>query len=353
MYPPVSAATAAQSMAADRHAVTVLLLFAGLLCDVGAERGAASLSAARRCTALPSPESAAVQAALDAAVRSGAPSYAVPHSDAPICFGNSSLLVERAHGLDISLGDNAFVFSVGAGILVRDSTSVTLRGAGADSPASVSYDPPTSAQGLIESTWGSSGGKTTSARVRLDPRFPTVVPPGAQCLLWGPGDELHPRFGSCHQTKCADGGGAGLCIHTPGDYRNGTPVAFPLYRSGFTIDLVNATNCTVSDVHVLAASFMAVTEFVGEGGNAYERIRVGWTPGQPYTPFVRGGAVPQPRLSSNADVFHSYGTRRGPRLTNVSFSMAADDHFNVRLLLLLSDELHNVLSCLVASLATT
>ena len=94
------------------------------------------------------------------------------------------------------------------------------------------------------------------ARVRLDPRFPTAVPPGAQCLLWGPGDELHPHYGSCKQIHCSDGGPpGGLCIETPQyGYTNGSAVAFPLYRSGFTVDLVNASNCTVSDVHILAAS---------------------------------------------------------------------------------------------------
>ena len=70
---------------------------------------------------------------------------------------------------------------------------------------------------------------------------------------------------------------------------------------------------------------MAITEFAGDGGNLYRRVRVGWTPGQPYTPFVRNGLVPQPRLSSNADVFHSYGTRQGPHLTNCTFEMAADE----------------------------
>jgi hypothetical protein len=285
----------------------------------------------QRCAAQPS--AAALQAALDAAIRAGASTYVVPAAAVPYCFGNTSLRIEQAHGLEVFLGGNAFLFSVGAGVLVRDSTAITLRGGGADAPASISYDPPTAAQGVIESTWASGSGKTLFARVRLDPRFPTTVPLGAQCLLWGPGDELHPHFSSCKQVSCADGGPPGLCINTPQPgrhrYTNGTAVAFPLYRAGYTVDLVNASNCTVTDVHVLAASFMAITEFAGGGGNLYERVRVGWTPGQPYTPFVRNGLVPQPRLSSNADVFHSYGTRRGPRIVNCTFEMAADDFFNV------------------------
>ena len=85
---------------------------------------------------------------------------------------------------------------------------------------------------------------------------------------------------------------------------------------------MNSSRCTIRDVHILAASFMAVTEFGGEGGNVYERVRVGWTPDVPYAPFVRGGRVPQPRLSANADVFHSYGTRKGPRITNCTFEFA-------------------------------
>ena len=92
---------------------------------------------------------------------------------------------------------------------------------------------------------------------------------------------------------------------------------------------MNYSGCTVKEFHILAASFMAITEFGGEGGNVYGTIRVGWLPGVPYAPFVRGGRVPQPRLSSNADVFHSYGTRKGPRITNCTFEFAADDFFNV------------------------
>jgi hypothetical protein len=311
---------------AMRPARVLASLALGCLTSASGQRNQSlnSMEPLTRCATQPS--AADVQAAVEAAISVGQRSYAVPLAAAPYCFGNSSLLVEKAHGLELDLGSNAYLFSVGAGVLVRDSTAVTLRGAGAGAPASISYDPPTSAQGVIASTWASSS-KTMLARVQLDPRFPTVVPPGGQCLLWGPGDELHPHFGSCKQIKCGDGGPpGGLCIETPQyGYTNGSAIAFPLYRSGFTIDLVNASNCTVSDVHILSASFMAITEFAGDGSNLYRRVRVGWTPGQPYTPFVRNGLVPQPRLSANADVFHSYGTRRGPRLTNCTFEMAADE----------------------------
>eukprot|EP01052_Picozoa_sp_SAG31_P010601 SAG31_NODE_584_length_13886_cov_96.615000_10_plen_1291_part_00 len=286
----------------------------------------------QRCTMQPSPAAAGVQAALGAAVAAGARSFTVPFAADPYCFGRSSLLIERApEGLEVNLGNNTFVFSMPHGILIRDSVGVTLRGAGADSPAQISYDPPTTAQGVIASTNHSKRG-TTTARVTLESRFPgaDALNPGALCQLWR-GSAMFPHFGDCKQVKCVDGGPPGICISTPGTYAQGAPIAFPLYRSGYTISVVNGSACRVRDVHILSASFMAVTELVGVGGNSFERVRVGWTPQQAYTPFLQRGGflVPQPLISSNADVFHSYGTRRGPRLSNCTFEYAADDFFNV------------------------
>eukprot|EP01043_Picozoa_sp_COSAG02_P079543 COSAG02_NODE_18461_length_936_cov_26.395460_1_plen_130_part_01 len=95
-----------------------------------------------RCTVEPSTAATAVQTALDAAVRAGSGAFTVPHSSTPYCFGNSSLIIEGAKGLNVSLGSNAFVFSTPHGILLRDSVGVTLHGDGPDSPAQISYDPP-------------------------------------------------------------------------------------------------------------------------------------------------------------------------------------------------------------------
>ena len=151
--------------------------------------GSANGGGGGRCTQFTSPEARTLQSDLDAAVRSGAPAFTVAASPAPICFGNASLLVERATNLAVDLGGNAMVFAVGGGVLIRDSVGVTLAG------ATISYDPPTAAQGVIASTFGPSDNRTTLARVVLDPRFGAVTNPEALCLLWGPGDEVHPEFG--------------------------------------------------------------------------------------------------------------------------------------------------------------
>ena len=108
-----------------------------------------------RCTQATSPAADALQAALDAAIRAGQSAFTVEPATAPLCFGNTSLVVSRATGLVIDLGGNALVFAVGGGVLVRDSVRVTITG------ATISYDPPTAAQGVIASTFGPAGSRGT------------------------------------------------------------------------------------------------------------------------------------------------------------------------------------------------
>ena len=293
---------------------------------------------------------AEVQAGVDAAIQAGAEVYHVPPSPTPYLFHNMSLAVEHAAHLSVVLGENAFIFSVGAGVLVRDCINVSLVG------GVVAYDPPPSAQGLLvtaKTTPGTYHGRPTpytAGEVVLDARFPAPTA-GAQCLLWGAGNVLSPGcWRCCLAVQCPPGsdgvasvaslgvnqgrqaGGTKVCIKTTGNFSVGTAVSWSNYRSGFTVTLVNCTRCNVRDTNIVAATFMAVTEFGGGGGNTYEGVRVGWHGGTsaPYTPLVwKGGQVLQPRLSSNADLFHSYGTRRGPAVKNCTFSNAADDFFNV------------------------
>ena len=73
----------------------------------------ASSGTGEQPSAQPSPS--AVQVALSAAIHAGASRYTVPAASAPYRFGKQPLLIEGATNITIDLGDNAFLFSVGAG----------------------------------------------------------------------------------------------------------------------------------------------------------------------------------------------------------------------------------------------
>lgn len=299
-----------------------------------------------------------MQAGVNAAILSGESLYRAPPSSTPYLFYNNSLLVENANSFRLILGDNAVIFSVGAGVLVRDCVNVSLEG------GLVSYHPSPSAQGMLDTAHtfpgkDSKGGDVifTAGRVVLDERFPQPTS-GSQCLLWGRNNTLSPScWRCCLAVKCPSEppnataaspsslraplppppppqqqASNEVCIKTTGNFTAGTPVSWSNYRSGYTVSLVNCTRCRVLDTNIVAATFMAVTEFGGGGGNTYEGVNVGWYDGasKPYTPLVwKGGQVLQPRLSSNADVFHSYSARKGPTIRNCTFGNAADDFFNV------------------------
>ena len=128
-----------------------------------------------------------------------------------------------------------------------------------------------------------------------------------------------------------------------------------------------SSRCTVRDVTLFSASFMAVTEFDGRGENRYSGVRVVRRnvsspdqlcatsrrvplpvhlrqppPSSSSSEGVAGAAALQQQhqqaasgrlclgmIASNADVFHSSGVRRGPTVEGCEFTVAMDDYFNV------------------------
>jgi hypothetical protein len=109
-----------------------------------------------------SPSPADVQRSVDAAIASGATGYILPPSTAPYNFGNKPLLIQSAHTFHLLLGDNALLFSVSAGVLIRDSTKVVLEG------GTISYSPVTVAQGILVSAEQEDEGGTTTSKGRVD-----------------------------------------------------------------------------------------------------------------------------------------------------------------------------------------
>ena len=86
-----------------RPARVLTSLALGCLTSASGQRNQSlnSMEPLTRCATQPS--AADVQAAVEAAISVGQRSYAVPLAAAPYCFGNSSLLVEKAHGFELDL----------------------------------------------------------------------------------------------------------------------------------------------------------------------------------------------------------------------------------------------------------
>ena len=187
-----------------------LLLLAAL--QLGSVAAVAAGGSGHRCTQATSAAARRLQAAVDAAIRAGLHTVMVPASSDVVCFGNASFLVDRANVLNIDLGTgqtmilgganrrrvsrcqrrvrprlggsrhcraavlaggSALVFAVGGGVLIRDSQRVTISG------ASIAYDPPTSAQGVIASTYVPANGTAngTTGTLVILPRRPGALPP--------------------------------------------------------------------------------------------------------------------------------------------------------------------------------
>eukprot|EP00658_Telonema_sp_P-2_P037530 TRINITY_DN2698_c0_g1_i1.p1 TRINITY_DN2698_c0_g1~~TRINITY_DN2698_c0_g1_i1.p1 ORF type:complete len:466 (-),score=67.48 TRINITY_DN2698_c0_g1_i1:530-1927(-) len=238
-------------------------------------------------------------------------------------FNSSALLVQGASDLTIEGSGSVFLFHVGAGVLLRDCQRVTIRN------ATIAYDPPAGTQGQVTSVDPTG----TSATVRVSAGFPSLK----DFAQYGGGAMICYRWAVDAATLV---GGCGLPTGSPGISTDefeisGTELKVGQFasvynRHGFTLDLVNCSHCTASQLEILSGSFMTVTEFGGEGANLYDRVTVARQPG-PYSPLVQrlGTAVPQPLMSSNADSFHSYAVRQGPMLRGCRFHNAGDDFFNV------------------------
>jgi hypothetical protein len=263
----------------------------------------------------PSPSAVALQAALDAAVAANATSFTLPAG--VIAFNGANFNVSRAAGIAIGGASNAtvLVFEPGYGMAVSDVRASTLHDFSIDyTPLPYVFAPVVSVNEtafVVELDAASLTFEELVARFPPHDNWPAPAVFRAGALVrsvcgWGAKVPATPLAGSPRKYHIAcHGQGA-----APGD------VFVAATRVGITLSLSRCAAVTVRDVHVRAAGYMAVTEFQGDGGNVYERVRV----------VAPSAARP---LASNADGFHSSGARAGPRLDHVEIRGLLDDYFNV------------------------
>jgi len=252
----------------------------------------------------PSPEAVALQASLASAIAAKLPTFTLPSGT--IYFNGASFNISGAVGISIGgspspASATTLIFSPGFGVAVSDSTGATLH------DFSIDYSPLPYVYGQVTSADASSLQVQLNASSltfeELSAQYPPhdTYPPGTvfrggdlvrPVCNWGRSVPSTPLGGLAYHIACRASG------VEPGD------VFVAATRVGITLSLSNCGSLLVSDVAILAASYMAVTEFQGDGGNVYRRVRI-------------AGPSPDRPLGSNADGFHSSGTRTGPRLEGV------------------------------------
>lgn len=266
----------------------------------------------------PSPDAVSLQAAVNRAIAARAPSFTLPPGN--IFFNDSPFLINGAS--DFAIGGSGttpttLIFGPSFGVSIENGTRVALHDVVIDySPLPYVYAVITAAAAKTLNVTLAPSSLTFEDFIATYPPHdiwpPVSVFDGATSDLvrpvcsWGrPAPATHIT-GRDYVIACGDGGGA----VKPGD------VLVAPTRVGFTLTLSRTAACTVTDVTLYAASSMAVTEFLGDGGNVYTRLRI----------VPRNSSRP---LASNADGFHSSGMRAGPRLVNSEISNLLDDYFNV------------------------
>eukprot|EP00756_Hemistasia_phaeocysticola_P051101 Hpha_TRINITY_DN26281_c0_g1::TRINITY_DN26281_c0_g1_i1::g.184849::m.184849 len=257
----------------------------------------------------PTPAAVATQGLVDAAVRAGHRAVRLPDGD--IVFNDASFNISHATGLVVGGGaTTTLVFRIGVGVLIVNSSNVTLHSVAVDySPLPYVHATVTApvAAGDVNLTVKLGAGSITPELFVADftphDTWPPVTAYAGGTLdlrayvgRWGMPPEFTPVAGTpggytlnCHASNACD---PSISV--------GDVVVAPT-RVGFTVALSYTADVTLRDVVIYAAGNMAVTEFQGSGNNRY--INVSLVP--------RGASQP---LASNADGFHSSGLRKGPRL---------------------------------------
>jgi hypothetical protein len=277
---------------------------------------AASAPAARADA--PSPAAAALQAALDAAIAAGAPTFALPPGNT--FFNGANFNISGAGAMSIGGADGAapttLFFEPGFGVAVSDAHGTELRG------FSIDYAPLPFVFGPVRAGGNSSGfvldldaqSLAFEELVALYPPHDTW--PGAGFFRDGELLSAACRWGRPTPATPIAGSPRAYSVRCNGAATAAGDVFVAATRVGITLSLSRCAAVAVRDVNVLAAGYMAVTEFQGDGGNVYERVRI--APPSASRP-----------LGSNADGFHSSGAAVGPKLLNTTIRNLFDDFFNV------------------------
>ena len=264
----------------------------------------------------PSPAAAALQAALDAAVAAGAPSFALPAG--PVFFNGANFNISGAGAMSIGgSASTVLMFEPGFGVAVSDASGTELH------DFSIDYAPLPFVFGAVRAGANASGlvvdlDARSLAFEQLAARYPPHDTwPAAG--LFRAGELVRPACSWGRPTPATPLGGGeprAYAVACDGRGAEAGDIFAAATRVGITLSLSRCSAVAVRDVNVLAAGYMALTEFQGGGGNVYERVR------------VAPPSADRP-LGSNADGFHSSGAAVGPRLLNTTIRNLFDDYFNV------------------------
>lgn len=193
---------------------------------------------------------------------------------------------------------------------------------------------------------------TVSALVQTDPGFPEPHDyVAAHSTANDPSDNYvnapaiwprHIGYG-CNRTLGCPGHGAGVleprnASLPPGingfqllaSAQAGDKITISI-RKGITWHIQNSTRISSANISIHGASLFGLSEFDGGGGHRYADVWLGRRKRVSMTQLCgrAPGRLCFGVLASNADAFHSSGTRRGPSLNNVTLSNNFDDFLNV------------------------
>lgn len=263
----------------------------------------------------PSPAALALQAALDAAILANNTFFSMPPGD--IFFNDAAFNISWAHEIDIagSTGTTLW-FGPGFGVAAANSSNFTMR------DFVIDYSPLPYVYGVITQV------AVHNMTVALNPRsmsFETLITNYPPHDTWPPVSVFDAATADLVGSVCSWGRPPPVTLVSPGVYSvacnaGGSKIGDTLVaatRVGFTLSLSRTAAVVTRNVTLHAASYMAITEFLGDGGNVYDHVAV--TP-RNYT---------QP-LASNADGFHSSGMRVGPQLRGVEIRNLLDGNLQGR-----------------------
>lgn len=273
---------------------------------------------------------AQLQAAVDAAIASGAASLSLEPL-ATYAFGAASLTLRGAARFALEGAGATLVFAPGYGVLVRESRDSAVRN------LTVAYDPPCFTQGVIVANDASKG----TVDVRLDAGYPSPDAAAPETAYFG-SSEIKLQFWD-PSTRLRVPGQSPACVVTvvgpvagqAGVWRVGNACAVPQGvpgmlatispRIGATFDIPQfyrgqawwvhgSVNILSEDVTLTGSGNFAILEWGGGGGHTYRRVAL-----------TRAGSN---LLSSNTDGFHSFSVGAGPHIDSCHISFMGDDALN-------------------------
>ena len=284
---------------------------------------------ARAAWVPPSAAAVALQAAITHAIEEEATTHEKPTATvvtAPsgdVYFNSASLNITGAHHVTLrgataaasTTAPTTLYFAPGVGVKIENSSDIVV------DTLSIDYHPLPYVFGSVKAT------TSHNTTVVLDPRsltFETFVAQYPPHDTWPPITAFDKQSADRKKGLCSWGQAPAATRIASREYVlacNGDGLApgdlvVAATRVGYTLALSYTARVVVRNIVIYAAGNMAITEFQGEGGNAYENVSL----------IPRDASRP---LSSNADGFHSSGMAHGPVLRRVTMRNLLDDYFNV------------------------